>query len=56
MAGRSAERERIAALRALIAWLLRRYGGLGIADIVRVAEKEGIPTTWAEVADLKNRR
>ncbi|GGX51557.1 hypothetical protein [Streptomyces noursei] len=40
------------AIRVLHSWLVQRYGGLGIADIVRVAGQEGISTTWEEVWDV----
>ncbi|MFB6885832.1 hypothetical protein ACFCY8_33935 [Streptomyces noursei] len=48
----AATAERRERIRVLHAQLRHRYGGLGIADILRVAEQEGIATTWEEVSDV----
>ncbi|WP_019061377.1 hypothetical protein [Streptomyces prunicolor] len=48
----AATAERRDRIRTLHASLRARYGGLGIADILRVAEQEGISTTWEEIAEV----
>lgn len=37
---------------ALVAWIRDRYGNLGAADVLRVAQAEGIRTTYEEVFDV----
>ncbi|EGX57936.1 hypothetical protein SZN_20392 [Streptomyces zinciresistens K42] len=48
----AATSERRGRIRVLHAQLRQRYGGLGIADVLRVCQQEGISTTWEEVRDV----